>query len=167
MNFELGTRVVAIGGYMGNREIIGKQGTVISINPASISVEFDSDVDGHDAYGKGKYGYCWDFFFSADCLRFAPIDVSDFVNVSDMQCVYTNYKQWVQDNAPAYFPFWKEDCTPDASKKYKVLLKAPAGKFPPFNQKTLCLIGSEAPDEEFSELPCVFVVAEEGIFVVK
>ncbi|MGN0005311.1 MAG: hypothetical protein ACI37Z_05015 [Candidatus Gastranaerophilaceae bacterium] len=165
MNFKLGDRVIAIKAYMNKKEIIGQQGTVIYIGGMSLTVEFDDDIYGHDGGGIGKYGHCWYFPTTAQkCLRPVLVAVEDLAYIVNTTYVYPNFKQWIKENAPTYLPFWKENCMPNIYEKYKVLVKAPAGKFPPFNQKTLCLIGNEVSNAEFPEPSYVFVVAEEGIY---
>ena len=62
--FKIGDRVKAVKEYDGNKNIVGKIGTVIALHgygADNIGVEFDDKIgfDGHTCGGKGKYGHCW------------------------------------------------------------------------------------------------------------
>lgn len=60
---NVGDRVVAVNtteSAWGNALLDGVSGTIIhTFDNDMILVEFDNDVDGHDAGGRGKYGHCW------------------------------------------------------------------------------------------------------------
>ena len=62
--FKIGDRVKAVKEYDGNKNIVGKIGTVIALHGYGadfIGVEFDDEIDfgGHSCDGKGKDGHCW------------------------------------------------------------------------------------------------------------
>jgi len=60
--FSVGDRVRNIKEYDYHPKAVGKIGTVIWVTDSDyIAVEFDEHVDGHNALGKGKKGYCWCF----------------------------------------------------------------------------------------------------------
>ena len=63
-DFKVGDRVKVIGrGRLNDKAEIkeGMLGTIITIDAGdpNIGIEFDDYIDGHNAEGKGKKGYCW------------------------------------------------------------------------------------------------------------
>ena len=66
MEFEVNDRILCIRQFMNNKSIVGQTGTIktkkIIKGNFIYDVEFDEDIDGHDACG--KYGYCWSFTIS-------------------------------------------------------------------------------------------------------
>lgn len=77
MKLKKGNRVVCWGAFDDNRRIIGKIGTVLHSNNYVINVEFDDWIDGHDSDGKGKDGYCWNFFNEEGIKLLTKKDMSD------------------------------------------------------------------------------------------
>ena len=70
--FKISDRVIAVKEYDGNKNIVGKIGTVIALHDYgadNIGVEFDDEIGfaGHTCGGKGKDGHCW--WCSDDTLR--------------------------------------------------------------------------------------------------
>ena len=66
--FEVGDRVRAIK-PIGNAAACGKVGTIVDIDKhGGCAVEFDEDIDGHNAFGVGKFGHCW--WISPEGLEF-------------------------------------------------------------------------------------------------
>lgn len=62
--FKIGDRVKAVKEYEGNKNIVGKIGTVIALNGYDtdrVGVEFDDTIGfgGHTCGGKGKDNHCW------------------------------------------------------------------------------------------------------------
>ena len=62
--FKIGDRVKAVKEYDGNKNIVGKIGTVIALydyGTGNIGVEFDDKIafGVHTCGGKGKDGHCW------------------------------------------------------------------------------------------------------------
>lgn len=159
MFFQVGDRVRAIDEYMGKQEIIGKTGTVITADSVDITVEFDNNIKGHDGGGVGKYGFCWNFPANASfCLQNISCNVGDSVMVTCSKSAYTDFLSWVQQNAPEYIQRYERQLEPITTMNYKLIKKAPAAEFFPFNQKTLCLIRTIAKPS------FVFIVPEEDIY---
>lgn len=60
--FKVGDRVKCIKEYDDNKDIVGKVGTIREISLPSYIVEFDNEIEkGHNGFGVGKKGYCWNF----------------------------------------------------------------------------------------------------------
>lgn len=92
MNFAPGDRVVWIGYDHGDG--IGPKsemlGSVLWVEPGTVSVEFDVDIDGHDGTDcdhrcGGQDGHCW--FCNFDELLPDTILKDDLILVSDFDSV--------------------------------------------------------------------------------
>ena len=57
--FKVGDKVKCIAEHDGNKEIVGKVGTVCTSYDDLYGVVFDEDVSGHSLMGKCTYGYGW------------------------------------------------------------------------------------------------------------
>ncbi|MGN0005326.1 MAG: hypothetical protein ACI37Z_05090 [Candidatus Gastranaerophilaceae bacterium] len=85
------------------------------------------------------------------------INISDFVSIVDKQCVYTEYENWIRDNASTYFSIWKRGSLPNNLEEFRVLTKAPKANFYPFNEIQLCLVQEQNPPYQ------VLIVEERGL----
>lgn len=157
MNFKVGDRVVVTDSniYSNKCSLFGKHGTVIFVD-LDIYVEFDEFIDGHDGNGYGKQGYCWCLL--PEWLAKTDIQLGNEIKILAQESAYLNFKDWVHKNAPEYADFYRENVFPNTLLKYTLLAKAPAADFPPFDQKTLCLIGT------IHEPSVVFIVPLETIY---
>jgi hypothetical protein len=62
LDYKIGQRVIALDPRGEVSRCINKEfGTVIGYGPgdATVAVQFDRFVRGHDCCNMGKYGYCW------------------------------------------------------------------------------------------------------------
>lgn len=81
--FKIGDRVKAVKEYDGNKNIVGKIGTIITLNgygTAHVGVEFDDNIGfrGHNCGGNGKNGHCW---WCADYIL-EPAPVNDKIVIT-------------------------------------------------------------------------------------
>ncbi|MGN0005312.1 MAG: hypothetical protein ACI37Z_05020 [Candidatus Gastranaerophilaceae bacterium] len=139
MGFNVGDKVVVVDKniYSNEYSLFGKHGTVIFVD-YNVYVEFNEFIGGHDGDGYGKQGYCWCLL--PQWLAKTDIKIGDKVKILAKESAYLNFRDWINKNAPEYANLYREDVLPRTVCEYRLLKKAPAAEFFPFNQKTLCLI---------------------------
>ncbi|MGN0005327.1 MAG: hypothetical protein ACI37Z_05095 [Candidatus Gastranaerophilaceae bacterium] len=86
------------------------------------------------------------------------IKPSDYVEISDNQYVYTEYKEWLVQHHPVYLDKWKQDALLDTSKEYVVVAKYPKANFEPLNKTYLYLV------QCLFENAQVYIMDEMGLF---
>ncbi|MGN0005330.1 MAG: hypothetical protein ACI37Z_05110 [Candidatus Gastranaerophilaceae bacterium] len=85
--------------------------------------------------------------------------IGNIVKVLNVHKVFTQYPFWIEQNAPDWIYFYKENEIPSDTKKYKVIAIAPKADFPPYDKENLVLILDEA-------LYNVYLVSESGLYLI-
>ena len=72
--------------------------------------------------------------------------VSSGVKVVDNQFCYTDYQDWLEENAPVFLSRYKKSKVPENGEEYVVVFRAPKGTVAPFCTEQLFVISNNLTD---------------------